>query len=592
MNLLPAQVGLILLLDSHVRFAATGRLRYAVAGALALLGAMLFWEKAALVTVLLLLLTAFVLVGGGWRPRVAAACSSGAASAPQTVLPVVLFAGYYVGAGYPGSGRPTSVGTVLDLAGTSWLRAVGAAAVLGPWSWYWTESVYFGIGDPPLAAVLLGQLILVGLAVLGVRRRGPVSLLCWTMPALYLLGVFGDSRGRTLPVFRRSGGHQLPLPVRPDGAVGACRRRGAVLGRPALGWPAARAHPCRTCSGPTARCRPRRRCRRGGPGSRRRRPGGRGQPRGHRDVVPASVDGEPDPERNPGHAGSSSRPATPGPTCTTRRCPAGRCRTTPPVDRGRSSQVLAPLEVPVTYDDPAAPLKTIDDRGRVVDADFAPGVAASREDLRVFCSHLVRGDTPVTVRLAGTVPAGDHVVQAEYYLMARVHLAVKSGAGDGNDGSSIPSVSGGVRQLAALVGTGSSCMSVMWRWTGSRSMEPIRTSISAWLTWTWAHRGRQAADEGPGAGAGAGARLPAPGRGCGRWLAFSVVATHVDFLTGRALECYGPFAPFLARMDFGVTIFFLLSGFLLYRPFVAAAVRPANVGPSLLAVLLLRRATR
>ena len=44
------------------------------------------------------------------------------------------------------------------------------------------------LGDPPLAAVLLGQLILVGLAILGVRCRGPVSLLCWTMPALYLLG--------------------------------------------------------------------------------------------------------------------------------------------------------------------------------------------------------------------------------------------------------------------------------------------------------------------------------------------------------------------------------------------------------------------
>jgi peptidoglycan/LPS O-acetylase OafA/YrhL len=58
--------------------------------------------------------------------------------------------------------------------------------------------------------------------------------------------------------------------------------------------------------------------------------------------------------------------------------------------------------------------------------------------------------------------------------------------------------------------------------------------------------------------------------------AFAVVATHAGFQTGRALDS-GPFAPFLARMDFGVTVFFLLSGFLLYRPFVAAALagRPA-----------------
>jgi peptidoglycan/LPS O-acetylase OafA/YrhL len=52
--------------------------------------------------------------------------------------------------------------------------------------------------------------------------------------------------------------------------------------------------------------------------------------------------------------------------------------------------------------------------------------------------------------------------------------------------------------------------------------------------------------------------------------AFSVVATHVGFQTGRAVN--GFFAPFLARLDFGVTLFFLLSGFLLYRPFVEAAI--------------------
>ena len=71
--------------------------------------------------------------------------------------------------------------------------------------------------------------------------------------------------------------------------------------------------------------------------------------------------------------------------------------------------------------------------------------------------------------------------------------------------------------------------------------------------------------------------------------ALSVVATHVGFQTGRALDD-GPFAPFLARMDFGATIFFLLSGFLLYRPFVAAAFA-GPPGPSLLPFYL-RRATR
>lgn len=53
--------------------------------------------------------------------------------------------------------------------------------------------------------------------------------------------------------------------------------------------------------------------------------------------------------------------------------------------------------------------------------------------------------------------------------------------------------------------------------------------------------------------------------------AYAVVLTHVAFLTGSTADD-GPFAPILARMNFGVTLFFLLSGFLLYRPFVAAAL--------------------
>lgn len=53
--------------------------------------------------------------------------------------------------------------------------------------------------------------------------------------------------------------------------------------------------------------------------------------------------------------------------------------------------------------------------------------------------------------------------------------------------------------------------------------------------------------------------------------AFAVVATHVGFNSGRSLGT-SPFAPLLARLDFGVTLFFLLSGFVIYRPFLTAAL--------------------
>jgi peptidoglycan/LPS O-acetylase OafA/YrhL len=50
--------------------------------------------------------------------------------------------------------------------------------------------------------------------------------------------------------------------------------------------------------------------------------------------------------------------------------------------------------------------------------------------------------------------------------------------------------------------------------------------------------------------------------------ALAVVMTHVGFQTGAALR--GPWAGWLARLDVGVTLFFLLSGFLLFGPHSAA----------------------
>lgn len=59
--------------------------------------------------------------------------------------------------------------------------------------------------------------------------------------------------------------------------------------------------------------------------------------------------------------------------------------------------------------------------------------------------------------------------------------------------------------------------------------------------------------------------------GARAFAAFGVVVTHVGFNSGRSLDD-GPLAPFIARLDFGVTLFFLLSGFVIYRPFVVAAL--------------------
>ena len=59
-----------------------------------------------------------------------------------------------------------------------------------------------------------------------------------------------------------------------------------------------------------------------------------------------------------------------------------------------------------------------------------------------------------------------------------------------------------------------------------------------------------------------------------------VVATHAGFQTAASLR--GPWAGTLARMDFGVALFFVLSGFLLFRPHAAAHLvgrRPPETVP-------------
>jgi len=52
--------------------------------------------------------------------------------------------------------------------------------------------------------------------------------------------------------------------------------------------------------------------------------------------------------------------------------------------------------------------------------------------------------------------------------------------------------------------------------------------------------------------------------------ALAVLVTHVSL---NAMGNKGPFGGLLARLDVGVAVFFVLSGYLLYRPFVRALLR-------------------
>src|SRR5262249_17296373 len=67
--------------------------------------------------------------------------------------------------------------------------------------------------------------------------------------------------------------------------------------------------------------------------------------------------------------------------------------------------------------------------------------------------------------------------------------------------------------------------------------------------------------------------------------AILVVATHVGFQTGASF--HGAFGAVLARCDIGVALFFVLSGFLLTRPWLAGRPEPPSTK-----VYAVRRAAR
>ncbi|MCB1256222.1 MAG: acyltransferase [Microthrixaceae bacterium] len=77
--------------------------------------------------------------------------------------------------------------------------------------------------------------------------------------------------------------------------------------------------------------------------------------------------------------------------------------------------------------------------------------------------------------------------------------------------------------------------------------------------------------------------------GARAFAAIGVFVTHLGLLSGF-ITSHSTLGPFMARMDVGVAVFFVLSGFLLYRPFVAA--RFAQKPPTPTGVYAKRRLIR
>jgi peptidoglycan/LPS O-acetylase OafA/YrhL len=99
-------------------------------------------------------------------------------------------------------------------------------------------------------------------------------------------------------------------------------------------------------------------------------------------------------------------------------------------------------------------------------------------------------------------------------------------------------------------------------------------------------------DTAPGGSGGAGrkaSRLPCLD-GVRAIAALGVVVVHVGLISGYNVRPGSALGPYFARAEVGVTVFFLLSGFLVYRPFVAAHFDGRDAPAT--GTFLLRRALR
>jgi hypothetical protein len=209
LGLVIAQACLIGALLAHVRFTRERRLVDAVVVAVLVLVMLAFAQETFPTLVILPILSFVVLQQGTWRDRVRGGLRLWRG---WLVLGVALtvFAGLYLAGDYNSPSSQFTAHDGLWLAGQAWLKALGPALVGGPWHFVAYPHQWSAYAQPPVVLLVLGQVALVGLIVLSVRRAGWPALVAWFIPvwtALACLVLVGTGRweflGGLIPIVLR-----------------------------------------------------------------------------------------------------------------------------------------------------------------------------------------------------------------------------------------------------------------------------------------------------------------------------------------------------------------------------------------------------
>lgn len=204
-----AQACLVAALLAQVRFTRERRLVDAVVVAVLVLVMLAFAQESFPTLVILPLLSFVLLQDGPWRDRLRGGLRLWRG---WLVLAVGLgiFAGLYLAGDYNAPSSEFTPAHGLWLAGQAWLKVLGLALLGGPWHFVSFPQQWSAYAYPPVVLVVLGQVALVGLIVLSVRRAGWLALVAWFIPvwtALACLVLVGTGRwqflGALIPIILR-----------------------------------------------------------------------------------------------------------------------------------------------------------------------------------------------------------------------------------------------------------------------------------------------------------------------------------------------------------------------------------------------------
>jgi hypothetical protein len=183
-NFLISELLILAALRSHVRYALTSRLWWAAWTALAILGATLVAEQAAVTALALPLLTFGFLSEGGVRDRLRAVLRSWP-EWTMIAVPIIAFAAFYFGSGkYATKSGGFGAVAAIRLVGAFLFDTLIPGLFGGPIAWSTAGGNYFAFAAAPLAARIVAVALLVLAIAWTVRRTGVRALVGWAIPFL------------------------------------------------------------------------------------------------------------------------------------------------------------------------------------------------------------------------------------------------------------------------------------------------------------------------------------------------------------------------------------------------------------------------